>query len=161
MPLFGLSSPGVKLIMKPESVRKIAWAKKNPHAVKRSRDRYRQAHPEKEKAWGKNYRNTENGKAGMKRRGHAHYQGLRNAVLQAYGGLIPHCACCGDGHEEFLTIDHINGDGAKQRKEGIRGINFYMWLIRNNFPEGFRVLCMNCNFSLGMRGYCPHHGLGV
>jgi len=34
--------------------------------------------------------------------------------------------------------------------------NFYRWLKQNNFPEGFRVLCINCNFSLGIYGYCPH-----
>lgn len=33
------------------------------------------------------------------------------------------------------------------------------WLIHNRFPEGFRVLCFNCNNSLGMHGYCPHGNL--
>jgi hypothetical protein len=32
----------------------------------------------------------------------------------------------------------------------------YAYLIRNNFPEGYRVLCHNCNQSLGYFGYCPH-----
>lgn len=37
-----------------------------------------------------------------------------------------------------------------------RGWVITLWLKKNNYPPGFRVLCMNCNFSLGMRGYCPH-----
>ena len=48
---------------------------------------------------------------------------------------------------DFLTIDHINGGGNKHleaiRKVG--GQSFYNWLITNNFPKGFRVLCWNCN----------------
>jgi hypothetical protein len=29
-------------------------------------------------------------------------------------------------------------------------------LIKNNFPDGFQVLCHNCNMSIGLYGYCPH-----
>lgn len=32
----------------------------------------------------------------------------------------------------------------------------YRWLKQQGFPTGFRVLCMNCNFSYGLHGYCPH-----
>lgn len=65
------------------------------------------------------------------------------------------CACCGDGHYEFLCIDHVNGGGMVHRKE-VGGSGIYYWLISNNFPGGFRVLCHNCNLSLGFYGYCPH-----
>jgi len=82
---------------------------------------------------------------------------MRLATLDAYGG--PVCKCCGDKNEEFLTIDHIDGRGAEHRRTIKRGgHSFYLWLKQNGFPKGFRVLCMNCNFSLGMRGYCPHKG---
>lgn len=83
---------------------------------------------------------------------------VRLKVLTHYGGLPPKCVCCGELFNEFLSIDHINGGGNKQRK-GLKinsGQAFYRWLIKNDYPEGFRVLCMNCNFSLGKRGYCPH-----
>jgi hypothetical protein len=83
----------------------------------------------------------------------------RSAVFAFYGGEHPRCECCGESHLEFLTIDHVNGDGSKHRKQIGEGA-LYNWLIKNNFPNGFRVLCMNCNFSLGIRGYCPHNGLG-
>jgi hypothetical protein len=29
-------------------------------------------------------------------------------------------------------------------------------LARNGFPDGYRVLCHNCNMALGQYGYCPH-----
>jgi len=82
-------------------------------------------------------------------------------VFEAYGGAV--CACCGERHHEFLSIDHIDGTGPEHRKQmnGSRrnGANLYRWLERNGFPPGYRVLCMNCNFALGHFGYCPHGNL--
>lgn len=77
-------------------------------------------------------------------------------LIHYSGGEQASCACCGELHVEFLTIDHVNGGGAQHRLVVGRGNKFYYWLIRNNFPDGFRILCMNCNLSLGRRGYCPH-----
>jgi hypothetical protein len=76
----------------------------------------------------------------------------RKIVLDHYGNK---CACCGDTHEEFLCIDHIDGKGAEHRRE-IGRQSIYRWLIKNNFPDGFRLLCWNCNASLAYYGYCPH-----
>lgn len=78
---------------------------------------------------------------------------IKLEVFNAYGGAK--CVCCGDEHIEFLTIDHINNDGAKHRKKIFRK-SMYYWLRKNNYPNGFQVLCMNCNFSKGKFGYCPH-----
>jgi len=84
-------------------------------------------------------------------------------VLAHYGGK---CACCGETRWEFLTVDHIKGGGVRHRQEVCKngaGTNrscgssrFYRWLIRNNFPKGFRILCANCNQALGSHKYCPH-----
>lgn len=47
----------------------------------------------------------------------------------------------------ILTIDHINGGGAKHRKQlGNSASRFYRWLIKHNYPEGYQVLCMNCEW---------------
>lgn len=83
-------------------------------------------------------------------------QELRLKCLIFYSGNPPECACCGEGHIEFLTIDHINNDGAEHRRQLGVGKSFYRWLIKENFPDGFRVLCYNCNCSLGHYGRCPH-----
>lgn len=74
-------------------------------------------------------------------------------VVNAYGR---YCSCCGEGRIEFLCIDHINGGGAEERRVIGRGHSFYRHLIKSEFPSGYRVLCHNCNFSLGKFGYCPH-----
>lgn len=76
----------------------------------------------------------------------------RLICLNHYGGS---CYCCGESRYEFMAIDHIDGGGGAHRRE-IKSSNIHRWLIKNNFPEGFRALCHNCNQSLGLYGYCPH-----
>ena len=76
----------------------------------------------------------------------------REKCFAHYG---PACACCGEARYEFLCIDHIDGGGEQHRK--VAGSKISRWLIRHNFPAGFRVLCSNCNSALGHYGYCPHH----
>lgn len=53
---------------------------------------------------------------------------------------------------DALSIDHINNNGAEHRKEISKGnTNIYSWLKKNNFPEGFQTLCMNCQFIKRMK----------
>lgn len=89
-------------------------------------------------------------RSGLRRR-----RRFRTEVMAHYGGK---CACCGETAIEFLTIDHIAGNGNRHRKEIGRqgGWRFYQWLQENGYPAGFRVLCFNCNCSIGHWGYCPH-----
>jgi len=118
--------------------------------------KYRQEHREEGMAKSKEYyyQNRERILAQNKKSA----QKLRLEVLLHYGGDPPKCSCCDEPHVEFLSIDHINGDGTKHRREiGVGGGgSFYYWLKRNNYPEGFRVLCHNCNASFGLYGHCPH-----
>jgi hypothetical protein len=65
------------------------------------------------------------------------------------------CECCGENDKDVLTMDHIEGGGTKHREEENIG-DLYQWIKNNNYPDGFRILCRNCNQSLGHRGYCPH-----
>lgn len=83
---------------------------------------------------------------------------LRLMVLEHYGGSPPRCKCCGESHYEFLAIDHIEGGGHRERKaSGAFGKHFYRLLVKNNLPEGYQVLCHNCNNAKGFYGYCPHN----
>ena len=82
---------------------------------------------------------------------------LRLTVISHYSEGTNACACCSEKIIEFLAIDHINGGGNKHRKSiNKKGTTFFRWLQKHNFPSGYRVLCANCNFSLGHYGYCPH-----
>jgi hypothetical protein len=101
-------------------------------------------------------KNPEKSKRIIKRCAKRCYDKLRLETFRHYGGNHPKCVCCGEDNIEFLTIDHINGNGAEHRRSVGSGANFYFWLKKNNYPEGFQVLCYNCNCALGHYGYCPH-----
>ena len=80
---------------------------------------------------------------------------LRLEVLTHYGGFPPKCICCGESRLEFLTLDHIHGDGAEHRRRTSGAV--FEDLKKMGFPLGrHRVLCMNCNHALAHYGYCPH-----
>lgn len=79
----------------------------------------------------------------------------REASVKHYGGK---CTCCGEDGQYFLAIDHIDGDGNTHRKKINKyGSGFFKWLVDNDFPEGFQVLCHNCNMGKYLNGgVCPH-----
>lgn len=82
---------------------------------------------------------------------------VKRKIIEAYGSK---CACCNETTIEFLTIDHVNNDGAEDRKKNGNktGGKLYRWLIKNNFPkENYQLLCFNCNCAKGYLGYCPHN----
>jgi hypothetical protein len=53
------------------------------------------------------------------------------------------CSKCGKENWKVLQIDHINGGGARHKRE--IDCNFYKWLKENEYPSGFQTLCCNCN----------------
>jgi 5-methylcytosine-specific restriction endonuclease McrA len=73
---------------------------------------------------------------------------LRLDVLSAYGGK---CAVCGIKNPQYLTIDHIDNNGAEHKRTLFGAANtsqrLYAWLRRNEYPPGFQVLCWNHNAS--------------
>lgn len=82
------------------------------------------------------------------------------ARIFAHYGIV--CACCGEHHDEFLTLDHINNDGATHRRElfgksaGRGGTTFYEKMRSLGFPPGLQTLCWNCNLAKQIWGSCPH-----
>ena len=103
-------------------------------------------------------------KESMRRYMRGYAKKTRLVCLIFYGGNPPKCACCNEAMYQFLGIDHINGGGNKHRKtlslsgkkSTFGGQTVYRWLINNNFPDGFQVLCHNCNLAKGYYGECPH-----
>jgi len=80
------------------------------------------------KLWGKEY----------------HYL-AKTKVLMHYSNPPgkPICNNCGEQDAEVLCIDHIKGGGLKQRRE--INYDFYLWLVKNDYPEGYQTFCANCN----------------
>jgi len=79
-------------------------------------------------------------------------QNLRETIIKAYGGK---CACCKESQREFLSVDHVEGGGNRERKL-LGRYGLYRKIISSNFPKEYRLLCHNCNLSRGFYGYCPH-----
>jgi hypothetical protein len=79
----------------------------------------------------------------------------RRKVIEAYGGK---CRCCGESTYEFLAIDHLDNDGAKDRKVNGRGAKLIGRIIRAGFPPRYQVLCHNCNLAKAFHSRCPHEG---
>jgi len=61
-------------------------------------------------------------------------------------GIIK-CAHCGITDIDVLCLDHVNDNGANERKLAGLGSCFYQWIKRNNYPVGYQVLCANCNLK--------------
>lgn len=115
------------------------WALANPEKVAAKIAKWRAANPDRTRATSKRYSDT-----------------LKVRVFDHYGRI---CACCGENVFRFLCIDHINNDGNTHRETMslAAGTQFYAWLERNNFPDGFQTLCYNCNQGKHQnKGICPH-----
>lgn len=86
------------------------------------------------------------------------YQAMRKAAISFYSDGKNCCECCGEKEYKFLAIDHIDlryGTGKDHRKKN--GASLCNWMLANDFPEGFRILCHNCNLGRNLNGgTCPH-----
>ena len=72
---------------------------------------------------------------------------LKIEVMTHYGNGKQACVNCGENRLACLSIDHINNNGAKHRREESRVKNdFYPWLKEHKFPKGYQTLCMNCQW---------------
>lgn len=76
----------------------------------------------------------------------AYYRKLRRAVVALYG---EQCGWCGETNPKILTLDHVNCDGAEERRKNGRG----SWkLLREilqsrELRKDLQVLCWNCNMA--------------
>ncbi len=80
---------------------------------------------------------------------------LYDEVLAHYGDK---CACCGEPNKAFLTLDHVNNDGAQHRRKlkTKGGYRFYRLMKAQWYPPILQVLCYNCNNAKRIYGVCPH-----
>jgi hypothetical protein len=102
----------------------------------------------------------------FKRRGEEYRAKVRTEAFAHYGTT---CYCCGEQNTLFLTLGHINNDGAEHRrilkKTGLKtvgGHSLYLWLKRNAYPPlPLQVECFNCNCAKQRNGgVCPHFPSG-
>jgi len=107
--------------------------------AKREKD-FRRTHPDYDTVW---HRKARKGST-YQDRCEARRNKRRIIVMKHYSNGTNKCAGCGIEDIVVLTIDHINGGGTQHRKKIHQ--DMYNWLIKNNFPEGYQVLCWNCQY---------------
>jgi len=71
---------------------------------------------------------------------------IKLQVLTHYGNGSLACIKCGYNDVRALSIDHIDGRKSAGHRHGWGGIALYQWLIRQDYPEGYQTLCMNCQW---------------
>jgi hypothetical protein len=118
------------------------YHQQNPEVGRRNAQKYRARHPEAVLSYQRAYEASHL----QKRRDAAllRSQKVKQNIVEAYGGQ---CVYCGECRLPYLTIDHINQDGATQRRNAPRswGMAFYNLLRKQGYPSEFRCLCYNCN----------------
>lgn len=72
-----------------------------------------------------------------------YYERPKEIVLDHYGHKCQWEEGCDVIDSDMLQVDHINGGGNQHRRQIKTDI--YSWLINNNFPLGYRLLCANHN----------------
>lgn len=153
------------------------WRAKNPEAARAATRRYAEKNPEaakdrynkrrqdpifveseraRSRAFSPRYRPVKTAKAKKWR------EDLRRETFAAYGNV---CSCCGESNWKFLTLDHVFGDGAEQRRK-LSGTNGrprggvweYAHIRKLGYPKDrYQLLCWNCNCGRARNGgICPH-----
>jgi hypothetical protein len=76
-------------------------------------------------------------------------------VLEAYGSK---CECCSETEELFLTVEHLNNDGAEHRRK-FKGdwVTMMLDIRSQGYPDTYTIRCYNCNSGRQRNGgVCPH-----
>lgn len=75
----------------------------------------------------------------------------KEQFLKMYGQVC-NCPGCTESNQSFLTLDHINNDGA-----GETSLKAYKQAVQQYNSQAYQVLCYNCNCSKNRNNnICPH-----
>lgn len=114
---------------------------------------HQQNHEKRNQESRETYRKQMSTPEGKARRAQLHReycQRTKILVFEHYGGVK--CADCGEEDEVVLTVDHVGGGGNQHRKRlKTPGSRFYQWLRTNNYPNGYEIVCRNCNWRRRMK----------
>lgn len=116
---------------------------------KEYQDRYHAKNPSLKAKWNKDWisRNRDRFNASK----YKYRDRVKEEVMLHYGSGVIECNYCGFDNIDALCLDHINNDGAEQRKKlgisgrGTIGTNTYEKMRILGFPGGLQILCANCN----------------
>ena len=148
------------------------WTDRPENKARRNETARRPENRAKKRAYDAIYRgNSENL---VSEKAKAYRDSIRFNVLATYSKLlsnsdVPCCNCCKlNTHLDFLAIDHIAGKKEMDSEpeliklgysSELKSTTLLKFIIKNNFPKGFQILCTCCNFAKGMEknnNKCPH-----
>lgn len=69
----------------------------------------------------------------------------RRIIVKHYSNNTFKCSECGESRYQCLDLDHIYNNG-KEDRTTTNPYVLYRRLIKNGFPEGYQILCRNCNW---------------
>jgi hypothetical protein len=126
--------------------------RKCPTCLKEAHKRWKSAHPDREKEVRRNHYNKHKERSRKLSREKRFL--LKIEVLTQYSPNKVLGCCwmdCNIHDVDMLSLDHIENNGAKERREqygdnkGFSGgsTRVYSRVKREGFPEGFQTLCMN------------------
>lgn len=72
------------------------------------------------------------------------YYEYKVKIIEHYTGGKNCCSRCGINDIRVLDIDHIENNGAEERR--ISGNNLIHKIFLSGFPVGYQILCRNCNW---------------
>ena len=151
-------------------IQKLLWRSNNPEKVREQRRKWSKANREKVINYHKKYY-KENRKSIIdkaitrittkketipdfkeehRKQVKKYNEETRQKFIEMYGGK---CVCCGETIYEFLTLEHKQGQKGIKKEESRVAYRNAVLVYR---PDIYEILCMNCNHSKGVRGYCPH-----
>lgn len=72
------------------------------------------------------------------------YKKLRNEILMLLGNK---CVRCGFDNKWALDIDHVNGQGTKERKSFKHSLSYLLHILKElkSGSHEYQILCANCN----------------
>jgi DNA-directed RNA polymerase subunit N (RpoN/RPB10) len=120
------------------------WKQAHKKEISVYNKKYKENHKEEISEYWKEYTKKYN-----QRRNELNHSYKKN-FLDVYGRK---CMCCGETRIEFLTLDHVQGQIGKKKENPFSA---YKKAAQEFRLDLYQVLCMNCNFSKGRYGYCPH-----
>jgi len=91
--------------------------------------------------------------------------GYKFTYIEAKSKILDHygreCSWCGENDDMVLTIDHVENDGNKHRKQAsgpMRVLLQILKAIKFGQAHKFQVLCANCNLAkVKNDGVLPEH----
>jgi len=134
------------------------WCLAHKEARKVSKDRWRQVRIAEHRCVQCGFGLPENWKiltyVKCVHRSRAKTETQRREVIEMYGSK---CACCGESNFYFLTLDHVNNNGAEERKQPSGQNRIWARLRREKtVSPDYQILCYNYNCAKGHLGSCPH-----